>query len=164
MGPCCRFGSWSACSCTACPGLRDDFSDPVDTWPKAVETLTATAARIAKYFDTIVPPVFSAAIAATKSEDCNSIAVNMHLLLCIERKVSTLSGGAMARLLAHRVFDLGFGLLDLSLTLPLRLSATAARIRSFKAASSILSPSWMSMARLTFPSRLELNKPEGSFN
>src|SRR5580700_5824243 len=88
----------------------------------------------------------------------------MHLLLCIERKVSTLSRGAMARLLAHRVFDLGFGLLDLSLTLPLRLSATAARIRSFKAASSILSPSWMSMARLTFPSRLELNKPEGSFN
>src|SRR5580658_6888076 len=58
MGPCCRFGSWSACSCTACPGLRDDFSDPVDTWPKAVETLTATAARIAKYFDTIVSPCF----------------------------------------------------------------------------------------------------------
>src|SRR5438034_14878 len=37
-------------------------------------------------------------------------------------------------------------------------------MRSFKAASSILSPSWMSMARLTFPSRLELNRPEGSFN
>src|SRR6266851_7826347 len=46
-------------------------------------------------------------------------------------------------LLARR----GFGLL-----LPLRLSATAARMRSFKAASSTLSPSWMSMARhhLTF--------------
>src|SRR6266850_4836696 len=53
----------------------------------------------------------------------------------------------------------GFGLL-----LPLRLSATAARMRSFNAASSTLSPSWMSMARLTFPSRLELNRPEGSFN
>src|SRR5882757_8407899 len=36
-------------------------------------------------------------------------------------------------------------------------------MRSFKAASSILSPSWMSIARLTFPSRLELNRPEGSF-
>src|SRR5437660_4624382 len=37
-------------------------------------------------------------------------------------------------------------------------------MRSFKAAASTLSPSWMSMARLTFPSRLELNRPEGSFN
>src|SRR5215467_2355959 len=37
-------------------------------------------------------------------------------------------------------------------------------MRSFKDASSILSPSWMSMARLTFPSRLELNRREGSFN
>src|SRR5258707_9991712 len=37
-------------------------------------------------------------------------------------------------------------------------------MRSFKAASSTLSPSWMSMARLTFPSRLELNRREGSFN
>src|SRR5713226_5998012 len=53
----------------------------------------------------------------------------------------------------------GFGLL-----LPFRLSATAARMRSFKAASSTLSPSWMSMARLTFPSRLELNRRAGSFN
>src|SRR5271157_4382472 len=53
----------------------------------------------------------------------------------------------------------GFGLL-----LPLRLSATAARMRSFKAASLTLSSSWMSMVRLTFPSRLELNRPEGSFN
>ncbi len=56
-------------------------------------------------------------------------------------------------------FRPGFGLF-----LPSRLSATAARMRSFKAASSILSPSWMSMARLTFLSRLELNRPEGSFN
>src|SRR6266850_5080952 len=61
-----------------------------------------------------------------------------------------------ARLLPARR---GFGLL-----LPLRLSATAARMRSFKAASSTLSLSWMSMARLAFPSRLELNRPEGSFN
>src|SRR5579864_4681745 len=37
-------------------------------------------------------------------------------------------------------------------------------MRSFKAASSTLSPSCMSMARLAFPSRLELNRPEGSFN
>src|ERR1043166_599727 len=37
-------------------------------------------------------------------------------------------------------------------------------MRSFKAASSNLSPSWMSMARLTFPSRLELNRAAGSFN
>src|SRR3984893_3149698 len=57
----------------------------------------------------------------------------------------------------------GFGLL-LPLLLPLRLSATAARMRSFKAASLTFSPSWMSMARLTFPSRLELNRPAGSFN
>src|SRR5262249_54857757 len=55
----------------------------------------------------------------------------------------------------------GFGL---GLLLPLRLSATASRMSSFKAASSILSPSWMSMARLTFPSRLELKRPAGSFN
>jgi len=50
------------------------------------------------------------------------------------------------------------------LGLLLRLSATAARMRSFRAASSTLSPSWMSIARLTFPSRLELNRPEGSCN
>src|SRR5437899_9483213 len=37
-------------------------------------------------------------------------------------------------------------------------------MRSFKAALSTLSPSWMSMARLAFPPRLELNRPEGSFN
>jgi len=33
-----------------------------------------------------------------------------------------------------------------------------------QAASSTLSSSWMSMARLTFPSRLELNRRAGSFN
>src|SRR5262249_52767917 len=45
-----------------------------------------------------------------------------------------------------------------------RLSATAARMRAFKAAWSSFSPSWMSMARLTFPSRLELNRRDGSFS
>src|SRR5947208_8215755 len=65
----------------------------------------------------------------------------------------------MSRSLRNLDFRRSFGLL-----LPLRLNATAARMRSFKAASSTLSPSWMSMARLTFPSRLELNRPEGSFN
>src|SRR5579883_1165357 len=45
-----------------------------------------------------------------------------------------------------------------------RFSATAAEISSFKAASLIFSPSWISMARRTFPSRLELKRPEGSFN
>src|SRR3954468_14290498 len=61
-----------------------------------------------------------------------------------------------SRLLRARA---GFGLL-----LPSRLSATAARRRSFKAVSLTFSPSWMSMARRTFPSRLELNRPEGSGN
>src|SRR5258708_11907082 len=37
-------------------------------------------------------------------------------------------------------------------------------MRSFKAAALILSPSWMSMAPRPFPSRLELNRPEGSGN
>src|SRR5262249_43366210 len=48
--------------------------------------------------------------------------------------------------------------------LTIRFSATAARMRSFKAPSSPLSPSWMSMARLTFPPRLELNRRQGSVN
>src|SRR6202166_3419951 len=43
-------------------------------------------------------------------------------------------------------------------------SATAARMSAFNAFSSILSPSWKSMARRVFPSRLELNRPEGSSN
>ena len=42
------------------------------------------------------------------------------------------------------------------------LSATASRIRLFSASSLITSPSLISMARLTFPSRLELNRPVGS--
>src|SRR5207244_12760280 len=45
-----------------------------------------------------------------------------------------------------------------------RFSATASRMRFFSAPSSSLSFSLMSMARLTFPSRLELNRPEGSSN
>src|SRR5262249_51310046 len=36
-------------------------------------------------------------------------------------------------------------------------------MRVFNAFSSIFSPSWKSMARLVFPSRLELKRPEGSF-
>jgi hypothetical protein len=40
-------------------------------------------------------------------------------------------------------------------------SATAARMSAFNASSSILSPSWKSMARLVLPSRLELKRPEG---
>src|SRR4030095_7184388 len=42
-------------------------------------------------------------------------------------------------------------------------SVTAARTRVFNAFSSIFSPSWKSIARLVFPSRLELKRPEGSF-
>src|SRR5205807_2125346 len=41
-------------------------------------------------------------------------------------------------------------------------SATAARMSAFNALSSIVSPSWISMARLVLPSRLELKRPEGS--
>lgn len=40
--------------------------------------------------------------------------------------------------------------------------ATAARISSLSAGSSTSSPSWKSMARLVFPSRLELEICEGS--
>jgi hypothetical protein len=40
---------------------------------------------------------------------------------------------------------------------------TAARTRVFNASSSIASPSWRSMARLVFPSRLELKRRDGSF-
>src|SRR5689334_5855111 len=41
---------------------------------------------------------------------------------------------------------------------------TAARMRVLSASSSISSPSWKSMARRVFPSRLELNRREGSFS
>src|SRR5882762_1130086 len=43
-------------------------------------------------------------------------------------------------------------------------SATAARMSAWSAFSSILSPSWKSMARLVLPSRLELKSPEGSLS
>src|SRR5437763_10514130 len=43
-------------------------------------------------------------------------------------------------------------------------SATAARMSAWSAFSSILSPSWKSMARLVLPSRLELKRPEGSLS
>src|SRR5262249_16390013 len=42
-------------------------------------------------------------------------------------------------------------------------SVTPARTRAFNASSFIFSPSWKSIARLVFPSRLELKRPEGSF-
>src|SRR5580704_17896594 len=47
---------------------------------------------------------------------------------------------------------------------PEMFRATAARMSAFSAFSSILSPSWKSMARLVLPSRLELKRPEGSSN
>src|SRR5262249_27705297 len=50
-----------------------------------------------------------------------------------------------------------------ALTLDL-FRVTAARMSVFSAASSIVSPSRKSMARLVFPSRLALNRREGSFS
>src|SRR5262249_27487207 len=44
------------------------------------------------------------------------------------------------------------------------LRATAARMSALNARASTSSPSWMSIARLTFPSRLELKSLAGSFN
>ena len=52
----------------------------------------------------------------------------------------------------------------LRLALALEIERHRSADEILKAASSTLSPSWMSMARRTFPSRLELNRPEGSFN
>lgn len=46
--------------------------------------------------------------------------------------------------------------------LALRFRATASRMRSCRAGALIFSPSWMSMARLTLPPRLELKSPDGS--
>src|SRR5215210_8051704 len=43
-----------------------------------------------------------------------------------------------------------------------RFRAAAARMIVLNAFSSILSPSWRSMARRVLPSRLELNRPDGS--
>ena len=53
---------------------------------------------------------------------------------------------------------LNYAFFDLDL-----FKVTAARTRAFNGSSSIFPPSWKSMARLTFPSRLELKRPEGSF-
>src|ERR1017187_5215244 len=50
----------------------------------------------------------------------------------------------------------GFDLADL-------LRATAWRTSALKADSSTASPSWMSIARRAFPSRLELKRRAGSF-
>src|SRR5579872_1903660 len=47
--------------------------------------------------------------------------------------------------------------------LPELLRATAWRTSALKAASSTTSPSWMSIARRAFPSRLELKRRAGSF-
>src|SRR2546423_1202506 len=44
------------------------------------------------------------------------------------------------------------------------LRATAARMSALNALASTASPSWMSIARLVFPSRLELKSLAGSFN
>src|SRR2546427_8530561 len=46
---------------------------------------------------------------------------------------------------------------------PRLLRATAWRTSALKADSSTSSPSWMSIARRTFPSRLELKRRAGSF-
>ena len=44
------------------------------------------------------------------------------------------------------------------------LRATAARMSALNASASTSSPSWISIARLTLPSRLELKSLAGSFN
>src|SRR5919204_102475 len=49
------------------------------------------------------------------------------------------------------------------LDLPELLRATAWRTSALKADASTSSPSWMSIARRVFPSRLELNRRAGSF-
>src|SRR5205807_959285 len=56
----------------------------------------------------------------------------------------------------HFAFFEGFDLTEL-------LRATAWRTSALKADASISSPSWMSIARRTFPSRLELKRRAGSF-
>src|SRR5256885_16178288 len=55
------------------------------------------------------------------------------------------------------VFFAGFDLPEL-------LRATAWRTSALKADPSTSSPSWMSIARRVFPSRLELKRPAGSFS
>ena len=56
----------------------------------------------------------------------------------------------------------GFPFLE-DFDLPELLTATAWRTSALKADSSTSSPSWMSIARRTFPSRLELKRRAGSF-
>src|SRR6267143_3119284 len=48
--------------------------------------------------------------------------------------------------------------------LPELLTATAWRASALKADASTFSPSWMSIARRTFPARLELKRRAGSFS
>ena len=59
--------------------------------------------------------------------------------------------------------DLDFGL-GLAEPLTVRFSWTASRIRALRAGSLIFSFSWMSMARRTLPSRLELKSLAGSLS
>src|SRR5260370_23556843 len=56
----------------------------------------------------------------------------------------------------------GFALFE-GFDLPELLSATAWRTSALKVDSSTSSPWWMSIARRTFPSRLELKRRAGSF-
>src|SRR5207249_7109843 len=61
----------------------------------------------------------------------------------------------------HRAQDFAF--LE-GFDLPRLLRATARRISALKADASTSSPSWMSIARRTLPSRLELKRRAGSFS
>src|SRR5215510_834026 len=112
--------------------------------------------------------------ASRKSSDCPSRrGENCCLILKFEGEMSV-TGLRQMGITAH-VLILPGAAIDhnrLLCVLPLQLdqpwaldafSVTAARIRAFNASSSIFSPSWKSMARLVFPSRLELKMPEGSF-
>src|SRR6187549_2013652 len=62
------------------------------------------------------------------------------------------------RIVTHRSLVCYFERFDL----PDLLKATAWRTRALKADSSTSSPSWMSIARRTLPSRLELKRRVGS--
>src|ERR1700728_3884047 len=81
------------------------------------------------------------------------------------RNDPALPGGARCRINSPRARR-SAGVAPVSMGQRLALDsyrATAARSRVFNACSSIFSPSWKSMARLVLPSRLELNRREGSF-
>jgi hypothetical protein len=63
----------------------------------------------------------------------------------------------------HSIIGLKIGGMRYSFSaLRLLFSAAAARISVLRAPPSTSSPSWRSIARLVLPSRLELNRPEGS--